>query len=178
MPAGTEWYLGQSWDDLSKHIVVLQHTEHRVHSGKLFLAEYSENIADSASVEMMITTGALTAHIAFAVAAGGQVTVYFFENTGKTGGTPITARNFNRNNSDNNGVTVTHTPGGAGDGASIVNARLVPGGAGAAPQSRTGGDARSGTEMILRPNTKYLLRVTNTSGGAIDVNPVINYYER
>lgn len=181
MPAkliSLEWAIAQSFDEVSKHIVVLQHTEHRVHGGGLYLGEYSASVADTNSMELLITTGSKFPHMSFAIAAGGQVTVYFYESTSKTGGTEITTRNFNRNHSDNNGVTVAHTPSGSGDGVALIDGRLIPGGAGAAPQSRVGGDARSGTELVLKPNTKYLLRVTNTSGGTIDINPVLNYYER
>jgi hypothetical protein len=175
MPAGIEWYLDKSYDPLSGHLIFLGHTEHEVHKGELFMAEHSDNVANGNSLEMMITTSTSPTHFAVSVAAGGQVTVYLFEGTAKTAGTGITPRNFNRTKSDATSVVVAHTPGGAGDGTAIINGRLVPGGA--TVQTRVGASARSGTELILKASTKYLLRVTNTSGGAIDINPSIVFYD-
>jgi hypothetical protein len=177
MPAkliSLEWVLGQSFDDTVKKLVFVDSVHHEVHEGIFFNVEHSANVANGNSLEMLITTGAGQAHAAFAIAAGGQITLYFFEGTAKTGGTGLTPRNMNRNKSDNTEVVVAHTPAGAGDGTAVINGRLLPGGT--TQQTRVGGAARANTEIILKPSTKYLLRATNTSGGAIDINPVFSYY--
>ena len=173
--ASTQYYLGKNFDEDVGALNVIDAVHREVHEGHVFTAEHSANVANGNSLEILITTGTKQAHAAFSIAAGGQVTVYFFEATSKTAGTGITPRNHNRNKSDNTNVTVAHTPGGAGDGTAIVNGRLLPGGA--TQQTRIGATARSNLELILRPSTKYLLRVTNTSGSAIDINPVFVYYE-
>ena len=37
--------------------------------------------------------------------------------------------------------------------------------------------ARPQTEWLLAPNTKYLLRVTNVSGGAVSISAAVGFYE-
>lgn len=170
------WYLEKSFDYVVNKLVAVDSVHYEVHEGKMYTAEYSASIANGNSVELLITVGEDEAHTSFGIAAGGQVTIYLFEGTAKTAGTAITARNLNRTKSDaHTKVTVTHTPAGAGDGTAIINGRLLPGGA--SQTTRIGGSARANSEMILRPNTKYLLRVTNTSGSGIDINPTLEYYE-
>jgi len=71
---------------------------------------------------------------------------------------------------------VVHTPTVTATGTvTLVNGRILPGGN--SPTTRVGGGIRSGAERILKPSTKYLMRVNNSSGSTIAVNVVLEWYE-
>jgi hypothetical protein len=45
------------------------------------------------------------------------------------------------------------------------------------PANRTGGSVDRSDEVILKPNTKYLLRITNLSTSNNDINVGMTWYE-
>lgn len=56
----------------------------------------------------------------------------------------------------------------------LIN-RTIP--AGNTAQTRVGGQASKGVEWIFKPETAYLLRITNNSGGAVPVSGVFEWHE-
>jgi hypothetical protein len=110
------------------------------------------------------------------VFAGGLVSVYLYEGPTATAGTALTAYNMKRSSLIAPTATVTHTPTNVTAGSvALVNGRILPGGN--SPTTRVGGGIRSGIEWILKPSTKYLMRVNNGSGSNTPINIVLEWYE-
>lgn len=165
------------FDDETGAAVMIDTVHHEVHEGEMFHAGYSvASVSNAASVDLLITTGAGDAHTVFDVFAGGQATVYLYEAPTVIGGTGLTEYNMKRASAITTTVAVAHTPTVTDTGTiALVAGRILPGGTSA--QTRVGGGIRSGTEWILKPNTSYLLRSTNTSGSAIAINVTAEWYE-
>lgn len=166
------------FDDTTGAPIFMDVVHHEVHEGEMFHAAYTNgSVANGASLDMMLTTGAKEAHTSWEEVAGGLVTVYLYEGvTTSAEGTAVTAYNMHRGKVNTPTGTVTHTPTVTATGTTaLINGRILPGGT--SPQTRVGGGIRSGSEWILEPSTKYLMRVTNGSGAAIAVNVVLEWYE-
>lgn len=91
-------------------------------------------------------------------------------------GTVITPFNRNRNSTNTPGVVLTHTPTISADGTQIHD-RFVPDAGGQGSNDVGVVTPNLGEEWILAPSTKYLIRVTNNSGGAITISYEVLWYE-
>jgi hypothetical protein len=101
----------------------------------------------------------------------------FYEGTTATDdGTVVPNFNRNRNSSRAAGMVITHTPTLTLDGT-LLHTRLVPDVGG--PGGNVGGAVSPdlGEEWILKPETNYLIRLTNNSGADIVVTYEIYWYE-
>ena len=87
-------------------------------------------------------------------------------------GTSLPVFNKNRNSSNTPGTVISVGPTITDVGTQIKRAAITsPSGSSVVfSQSKSG-------EWILKPATKYLVRITNNSGGAIDFNITIGFYE-
>lgn len=171
---------GIEFDSTTGALVTLETIHHEVHEGEMFhVGHTNSNVSNGANVDMLLVTGAKEAHAVWEVFAGGQVTVTLYEAptvTAGNEGTALTAYNMKRASTNTPTAAAYHTPTvGATGSVTLVNARILPGGT--SPTTRVGGGIRAGSEWILKPSTKYLMRVNNSSGGAIAVNVVMEWYE-
>ena len=167
------------FDTTTGAAIVMDTIHHEVHEGEMFHVSHTNgSVANNASVDVLLVTGAdVESHTSWEVFAGGQVTVYLYEGaTTSAAGTALTAYNMRRNSLNAPDATVTHTPTVTATGSvALVNGRILPGGT--SPTTRVGGGIRSGAEWILLPGTKYLMRITNKSGGTIAINVALEWYE-
>jgi len=167
------------FDEMTGAALVIDTIHHEVHEGEMFHASHTNgSVSNGAKVDMLLVTGAaVETHVSWEVFAGGQVTVYLYEGaTTSANGTAITVYNMKRNSLNAPDGVVTHTPTVTATGTTaLVNGRILPGGT--SPTTRVGGGIRSGAEWILKPGTKYLMRITNTSGGTIAINVALEWYE-
>jgi hypothetical protein len=138
-----------------------------------FTAGYYDADVDTASRELRLVVGAKECHLVITAFCSGAALVTLFEGTTKTGGTAVTVVNRNRVGTPAAaGMTVTHTPGGAGDGAALRVERMGTTGAFTA----SSGTGRDRLEWILKPSAVYLLRVT-TLADNLAVNINLDWYE-
>ncbi len=165
------------YDETTGAALTIDIVHHEVHEGEMFhVAHTNASVSNGASVDVLLVTGAKEAHTVWEVFAGGLVSVYLYEGPTATPGTALNAYNMKRTSTREPTATVTHTPTGITTGSvALVNGRILPGGN--SPTTRVGGGIRAGSEWILKPATKYLLRVNNGSGGAIPINVVLEWYE-
>lgn len=171
---------GLEIDTTTGAVVTLETINHEVHEGEMFHVAYTNSsVSNGANVDVLLVTGAKEAHTVWEVFAGGQVTVSLYEAptvTEGNEGTALTAYNMKRSSANTPTAAVYHTPTvGATGSVTLVNGRILPGGT--SPTTRVGGGIRSGSEWILDASTMYLMRVNNSSGGAIAVNVVMEWYE-
>ncbi len=173
--------LTRSYDKYA-HAVTAITEEHRlIHDGMGFTMTYkAAAVADEASSDILLVVPAgCYPHLRKFVtnATGGPLDAFLYEGTtASADGTALVETNNNRNSATTANMVVTHTPTVDPVGTQIDYA-LLP--TLTAIGSNVGGvkGPDIGEEWVLKPSTKYLLRVTNNSGGAVDVGWHLFWYE-
>jgi hypothetical protein len=109
----------------------------------------------------------------------GDVDIDMYEGTTTSAdGTVVGSFNVNRNSTNTASTVTSHTPTITGDGTQIHTQWLAPtatGVGGSVPAGIVG--ETNGEEWVLKPNTKYLIRVTNNSGATINFRYEMLFYE-
>lgn len=161
--------------------VVIDSVHENIHKGFVYHASNKfTTVANGASAELLLVVPALTFphfHRFKCNTGAGNIDVYFFEGTTvSANGTQLTAGNINRNSSNTPDMDVYHTPTITGDGTQVAHHWSPPTGAGI---GNTIGvtDITNGEEWLLKPSTNYLIRITNNSGGSIDIWTEFLWYE-
>jgi hypothetical protein len=154
---------------------VIDYEHHEIHAGSHFFYTDSVELASAGVQDYMITTPDTTkwAHMTFSATGSAITTVQLYEAGDRTGTTAQTLRNSDRN-SLTASTLVLHKgqSGGATDGTLIWQMKSGS----ATAQSRSGLTALRSAEIILKRNTKYILRVT--SGTAANLtNLQLEWYE-
>lgn len=166
-------------DSVTGAPAVLDYAHHEIHEGSTFVASYkspdASPVADNGTVLFILTTHALYAHIEFRAACGGDAEGELYEGTTVTAGTgaALTAYNKNRSSLTISTVGVRRGMTIVGAGTLIEN-EFLPGGTG---PLAVGGASTSRAEWILAPNTVYMVRITNRSGGAQPMSLAAEWYE-
>jgi hypothetical protein len=162
-------------DATTNGLVFLTHSHHQVHDGKHFVYTDAVTLANLGTQDYMITTPNTTtwAHMNFNLDGSAITQWQLYEASDKTGTTLQTVGNNNRN-SDNAATVTIHkgTSGGTTDGTQI---HIYKSGSSSAI-ARTGTDAGNNEEIILRQNTKYILRVTSGTNDNL-TNVRLEWYE-
>lgn len=160
-------------------LVTMSYTEANIKNGLQFEASgLAATLATGANFDVEFQTGVKPVivkgrQISF---TGTQITATVFEAPTTSGGTAVTAYNMNRINpvattcTIKTGVTVTAT------GTQISAPTYGIGSAGNGNNVR-GTFAIDGAERILKPNTKYLLRITNNDAATQKAAAVFSWYE-
>ena len=160
------------WD---RAVITQAANHHNIHLGRTFTASYlDESVANDASLEFLVQTGALQAHMGLHANGGGSFELYLFEGTTvSAAGTSLAAVQRNRTSSTTATATVTHTPTITADGTQLEVEFIAGGTGGIASGSQ--GDFHE--EWVLAPNTNYLVRVKNVAGVAEEMGLIIDWYE-
>lgn len=161
--------------DAATHTLqIIDYAHHEVHSGSSYYFHDVLALGNGASQDYVITTPNTTkwAHfgieINFNDAAG---ITQLYEATDKVGTALQTVFNRDRNSANTAGVTVHKgQSGGTTDGTLILWKRAGIG-------KTTGGTLGTAEERILKQNTKYILRVTNTATTTNNTNIIFRWYE-
>jgi hypothetical protein len=103
---------------------------------------------------------------------------YVYENPTYTGGTARTVYNLSRSSSNTPDLVVSEDPTVTANGTQIEYQYLAGSGGGPVGQGASGISTDDlPTEWILKPNEDYLIRLYNNSGGAIDADLRMFWYE-
>lgn len=164
----------------SEETAFIDYVHKKVHDGLMYHAEYlAASIANNASLDLLLTTGAVMPHLVISPSTGGACTFYLYSQDGTfnvTGGTPVPIYNMKRSSAAVAGImAIAHTPVVTNPGTTPIITRFIPGGS--SQQTRIGGGVRTGTEWILKPSQKYLMRLTNVSGASIAISCAFEWYE-
>ena len=164
-------------DGITTAITTIDYAHHEVHAGSHFL--YTDHVAIDAdgSQDYLITTPNTTkwAHMMFVLDGSAITQFQLYEGATKTGTTPQTAGNSDRNSTTLPGITIhkgTSSEEGEADGTLI---HIYKGGA-TSQQSRSGSSTSHEEELILKQNTKYILRVTSGTNANL-TNVHLSWYE-
>ena len=112
------------------------------------------------------------------VTSADKVTIEFYEGATVTAatGTAATPSNHNRNSTLASKVTLLDAPTVTADGTKFAQV-YIPGATGTGG-TRTGASAGvSNSEWVLKPDTVYMIRVTNGSSGSNDIQVNFQWYE-
>lgn len=159
-------------------LVIIQSDHHEIHTGDTYLVSYkspdASPIADNGTVVIILTTSTKEIHMVYDHACGGDSEFELSEGPTVTAatGTPMTPQNKNRNFSNANVTTALRDPTVTNIGVLIENT-FAPGGTG---PTAGGGIGGSRNEWELKPNTKYMFRVTNRSGNNQPISIRIEWY--
>lgn len=151
-------------------IVTTNIVHQRVHEGRLFSGGYyNASVADTASIYLLVQTGAQDTHAVFYGSSSGDATLEYFEGTTfSAAGTAVSALNHNRQSAKTFTGTITHTPTITANGTQLDGTVFIPGG------TKGSGSGGSSTgfleEMLLANSTNYLVKLTNVSGGVQKMN--------
>jgi hypothetical protein len=152
----------------------------RCHEGRYFTHSSTHlNIADDASIDHLVVTSATAPHMAFAVSVMADFTLTLYEDTVTSAdGAAAYAFNNNRNSAVANTTLIYEAPTVTSIGTKLAETLLPAGKGGNAIGGTDGAPVRTGTEIILKSNTKYLFRVTNKSGQTREFTSVsFGWYE-
>ena len=130
------------------------------------------------SIDSILSTGSQTVLVKSRQIAfnNESMTADVFEGTTFTGGTPATIYNMNRVTPNAPEFTVTSNVSVTTTGTQIAATTFGLGGEGAGNRP-IGSFAVTGVERVLKPNTDYLLRITNTAAVAQDIAVYATLYE-
>ena len=149
----------------------------RLHEGRAFKAyriyPAATQLANGASCNIAIAwASGVTPHLLLDASCGGDAELYIYEGATVTGGTSFTAVNRQRviNTASQSAILINPTVTSVG---TEIDAEIVAGGSG----KKAGGAGTSALEMVLKPLTTYLFRLTNVSGSAQVAELILEWYE-
>jgi hypothetical protein len=149
----------------------------RLEEGKAFalgvVRSFANPLPDGQSIDIAIAFAAgVTPNISISGLCAGDAMGFLYEGSVVTGGTAITALNKNRNSVITSQSAALSNPTVTTLGTPILSQILI-GGQG----KKAGGGAVGSSDLILKPLTTYLFRLTNVNGTAHAAEIVLEWYE-
>jgi hypothetical protein len=166
-------------DPLNDGICTIEVEHYEIHEGEHFFIQNYIEVANAGVLNHTFLTGAKYVHMTFEVSAAdaGFILQTYEGATGDNDGTLLTPLNNQRPSATTSTMTVRQNP----SNTAVVGATLLRAGrfgTGGAVAQRTAGNVQRANEIIFKPNTKYLLRITNLSTSANNINYSYNWYEQ
>jgi hypothetical protein len=147
---------------------------YKVHDGGMYHIVCTNSLAAAANLDMMFYHSTASLHIDLEVGCGGAVTARLLEGiTSSANGTTLTAYNMNRNSTNSTGAYFWQAP----TWSTASEKTLVNKYIGATSGEKIGMGVRKDVSWDLIANTKYLLRITNSSGATITASINGEFYE-
>lgn len=151
-------------------------TQHaRIHAGKAFVALYelpAASVGDDIQLLFVTPKKNIDVHFMPIITALGETKIELFEKTTKVfaDGNKLVAANRNRNSDNKSDLKACYEPTGSGNGTKILAYTLGKHGSLLARNDEM--------ELILKRDTKYLLRITSLMlSGDNDISVVASWYE-
>jgi hypothetical protein len=149
----------------------------RLEEGKAFalgvVRSFADPLPDGESIDIAIAFAAgVTPNIAISGLCAGDAMGFLYEGSVVTGGTAITALNKNRNSLITSQSAALSNPTVTTLGTPILSQILI-GGQG----KKAGGGAVGSSDLILKPLTTYLFRLTNVNSTDHAAEIVLEWYE-
>ncbi len=162
-------------DEKTKALNTVDYSHHEIHSGSSFTSCHKADVANGANLDILVVTPNTTkwSHLTYELEVEAETDVNIYEApTASNNGTPLAVFNRDRNSSKTAGTTVFHTPtiAGGSEGTLIRCWHLGSG-------KTFGGGDRGTHEIILKQNTKYLIRLTNATTGNNYMSVKVDWYE-
>lgn len=161
--------------DKSTHTMVYD----RITKGKEFFGGYQWiDAADSSEKYIRIKTGASKIHGTLNVEVDGKCLLEFFEDTTiNASGTLITNRNFNRNSSNTSNLELYYDTTTTNDGTKLGGKVFGSSSTGGFFGTSASGGLIEGVNWFLKPNSEYVLKVTNQAGETTNILVQYEWHE-
>lgn len=157
---GIDYVSGKSGIDAStESLNFINYEHHEIHSGSHFFVGDYTTLANGATYDILfVTPNTLKySHMIFEIATKAEATFAYYEDvTTSNDGTTIAMFNRNRVIATAPGTNFYHTP-------TVTNVGTLIGRGIFGSGKQAGGSIRDSNEFVLKPNKKYLLRVTNNT---------------
>lgn len=158
-------------DEITGALITTTHPHNEIHKGEMFVYCEVTDLAQDAQRDVLISTGDRYVHIVNTTVTEAEAEYPFFEGvTASNNGTGVTAYNRNRNSLTTPTNSLFHTPTISNTGTTLCMKHWGSG-------KGSGGDDRGVNEWVLKPNTKYLIRITNFSQTANHTTIELEWYE-
>jgi len=160
-------------DKATNTIQTMSYEHHEIHAGSAFTISYSADIANGANLDLLIVTPDTTkwAHLTYDLDVELESDINIYEAATATAGSAIVAYNRDRNSATTATVVVTSTPTSITTGTTIIRSYHLGSG------RSSGGGERGTHEFILKQNTKYLFRITNSTTNNNYMSVKLDWYE-
>lgn len=161
----------RTFDDGKEVVVSIDYAHHKNHMGALFRYSDSVTLASGIAQVYLLTTpnSSKRVHLTFSIDGTVVTSVEMHEGGDRVGTTLQTAYNANRTSAVTPEMLIHKgISGGTTDGTQLMR---YSSGTTTGP-SKSGAEAAFETEWILKPNTKYLIRITSgTNGNLVNFQP-------
>jgi len=162
-------------DGSTHSIQVIDNAHHEIHEGVRFFHQESYSLVKSGTVDHLIVTPDTTkwAHMVIGINNTlASIEVILYEDTvASANGTADTVFNRNRNSATVNTTLLFTAPTITTVGVKLTENVLGTG------KNNPGGEVRDSEEIMLKQNTKYLLRISEPGIANTQVNLTFDWYE-
>lgn len=158
-------------DVITFGLVTIDVAHHELHEGNHFFVKDWVDIPSASTADLLYVSGAMEAHMrtSFEGTAAFQVDIYEGTVTSNNG-TLKTVHNRKRSSTNTCGCAIYTAPTVTSTGTVFIRYKLGAG--------KTGGSSSAENEVILKPNTKYLIRLTNNVTGTVNtIDYLADWYE-
>ena len=147
----------------------------RLHEGRAYylykMYPYSAGLAAGSSIDIAVAfPSGITPHLVFFYESTGETEFYMYESPTTSGGTAMTAQRRNRNILTTSSVAAVLAPTVTSVGTELY-AEFIP------ATNKGGGGGNYSFEIVLKPLTTYLFRLTNVNAQPHPCNLRIEWYE-
>ena len=160
-------------DGSTEALTTIEYEHHEIHSGSSYLVKKFTDLGSAADVDYVISTSNSTsyAHMVFLSSTEAEATFTLFEDcTVANDGTNITAYNQNRTSTKTCTCFVSRDSTVSVEGAVLFQAKSGSG-------KKSGGETRASQEIVLKPNKKYVYRISNDTASENWAAVELNFYE-
>lgn len=165
-------------DRYSNNDIVLDYEHYMVHDANMYQCSLFSTVTAASVLDFYCCTGTKEAHIKFDYSSDGKSKVQLYEGVtcnANTIGTIHPVYNMYRESTDSCTAYLGYGTAFSTNTEVLLSTILVPGST--APPTRIGSNARTNTEWVLKPSTRYMVRVTNQDVGTITCAINCNFYE-
>jgi hypothetical protein len=173
---------GYAFDQYARAICTIDESHRMAHDGFMYHASGKvTGLIDTGTAELLLSVPAATfphlSRVRFDLGRG-DVDLHAYEGTTTSAdGTPISAFVTNRNSTNTPDLSLFSGPTVTGDGTLIHTGWVPPTATGTGLSADGVSNSTNGEEWLLKPSTKYLVRITNNSGATITYRYEILWYE-
>ena len=155
----------------------IEYGEQKLRDGKVYAVgvvyDFDSPLADAASIDIGIAWNAgVTPTVSFFGLCAGDAIGFLYEGATMTGGTAATAIKLNRNSTIDSQSAITVGPTVTNVGTLVLK-QILLGGSG----KKAGGGDIGSSNLILKPLTSYLIRLTNVNGTAHAAEVIVEWAE-
>ncbi len=158
-------------DAVTNALYVASGLENKVGAGKLYSVHYTASVNTGSNLNLsLLTTATNVAFVTARVVSTQIVAATLFEGTTvSNAGTTVTAYNHRRDVATAPATVVTHTPTITADGTGLISGFVVP--------ANAANYVPVVDVWMFKADTRYMIRVANSSGSTASISVMLDWYE-